>query len=160
MGGDKVLLMEEVMMETLNVVAIIVAGLMVGCELAIAAFVHPSLDKLPDDVHLPAASALAGVLGRFMPFWYVLVLVLTLAEVGIQWRQSGHFPIWVVTSAVLWIFAILYSVTALVPINNRIKSTPPPDWKKYRRRWDLLHRWRVVLLTIAFAFLIVGFVSK
>jgi len=56
--------------------------------------------------------------------------------------------------------AILYSVTALVPINNRIKSNPPPDWKMYRRRWDLLHRWRVVLLTIAFAFLIVGFVSK
>jgi hypothetical protein len=47
-----------------------------------------------------------------------------------------------------------------VPINNRIKSNPPSDWKTYRRRWDLLHRWRVVLLTIAFAFLIVGFVSK
>ena len=45
------------MMEVLNVVAIIVAGLMVGSELAIAAFVHPTLDKLPDDVHLPAASA-------------------------------------------------------------------------------------------------------
>jgi hypothetical protein len=30
----------------------------------------------------------------------------------------------------------------------------------YRRRWDLLHRWRVVLLTTAFAFLIAGFVSK
>jgi hypothetical protein len=34
------------MMEVLNVVAIIVAGLMVGCELAIAAFIHPTLDKL------------------------------------------------------------------------------------------------------------------
>jgi hypothetical protein len=60
----------------------------------------------------------------------------------------------------LWILAILYSVTALVPINNHLKSNPPPDWKMYRRRWDLLHRWRVALLTIAFAFLIVGFVSK
>ncbi len=55
---SKVLFMEEFMMEVLNVVAIIVAGLMVGCELAIAVFVHPTLDKLPDDVHLPAASAL------------------------------------------------------------------------------------------------------
>src|ERR1700691_3020402 len=63
--------MEEFMMEVLNVAAIIVAGLMVGCELAIAAFVHPTLDKLPDDVHLRAASALARVLGRFMPFWYI-----------------------------------------------------------------------------------------
>jgi len=61
------------MMEYLNVVAIIFAGLIVGSELAIAAFVHPTLDRLPDNVHLPVASALARVLGRFMPFWYILV---------------------------------------------------------------------------------------
>lgn len=151
-------------MEVLNVVAITVAGLMVGCELAIAVFVHPTLDRLPDDVHLPAASALARVLGRFMPFWYILAFLLTLAEVVIQWHQSGRLPISFATSAVLWMLASLYSVTALVPINNRIasweNSTRPANWKTHRRRWDLLHRWRVVLLTTALAFLILGFVSK
>jgi uncharacterized membrane protein len=157
---SKVSFMEEFMMEVLSIVAVIVAGLMVGSELAIAAFVHPTLDKLPDDVHLPAASALARVQGKFMPFWYTLVFLLTLAEALIQWHQSSRLPIWIATSAVLWMSAILYSVTALVPINNRIKSNPPTDWKMYRRRWDLLHRWRVVLLTIAFAFLIVGFISR
>ena len=40
------------------------------------------------------------------------------------------------------------------------RSALPADWKTCRRRWDLLHRWRVVLLMIAFAFLIVGFVGK
>jgi len=146
-------------MEVLSVVAIMVAGLMVGSELAFAAFVHPTLDKLPDDVHLPVASALARVTGKVMPFWYILVFLLTLAEAVIQWQQSGRLRIWIATSAVLWMLAILYSVTALVPINNHIKSNPPPDWKMYRRKWDLLHRWRVALLTIAFAFLIVGFIS-
>src|SRR5450755_1989523 len=106
------------MMEYLNVVAIIIAGLMVGSELAIAAFVNPTLDRLPDNVHLPVASALARVQGRFMPFWYILVFLLTLAEVYIQWHQSGRLPIWIVTSAILWALAILYSVTALVPVNN------------------------------------------
>jgi uncharacterized membrane protein len=156
--------MEEFMMEVLSVVAIIVTGLMVGSELAIAAFIHPTLDKLPDDVHLPAASALARVLGSFMPFWYILVFLLTLVEVAVQWHQSGSLPIWFVASAALWILAIVYTLIALVPVNNRIKSwetsTPPPDWKTYRRRWDMHHRWRVVLLTIAFAFLIVGVVSR
>lgn len=151
-------------MEVLNVVTMIVAGLMVGSELAVAVFVHPTLYKLPDDVHLPVATALARLQGRWMPFWYILVCLLTLAEAFIGWRQSGRLPIWPATSAILWILAILLSVTALVPINNRIaswkSSTPPPDWKTYRRRWDLLHRWRVVLLTIALAFLIVGSVSK
>ena len=147
-------------MEVLYVVAIMVAGLMVGSELAIAAFVHPTLDKIPDDVHLLAASALARVMGTGMPIWYILVFLLTLAEVVIQWHQSGRLPIWIVRSAVLWLLASLYSVTALVPINDRLKCNPPPDWKMYRRRWDLLHRWRVVLLTIAFAFLIEGFFIK
>ena len=149
-------------METLNVIAILVAGLMVGCELAIAAFVHPTLETLPDAIHLPAASALARVLGRFMPFLYILVFLLTVAESVIKWHQSTRLPIWVATSAILWMFAIVFTVTTLVPINNHIASwekvTPPADWKTFRSRWDMLHRWRVVLLTIAFAFLIVGVV--
>ena len=148
------------MLETLNVMAILVAGLMVGCELSIAAFLHPTLDMLPDDVHQPAASAIARVMGAVMPFWYALTFLLTLAEVVIRWHQSGRLPIWIVTSSLLWMLAILYTITTLVPINNRIasweKSTPPPDWKLFRRRWDMLHRWRVVLLTIAFVLLIVG----
>jgi uncharacterized membrane protein len=159
-----VLSLGEFVIEVLDVVAIIVAGLMVGCELAIAAFIHPTLDRLPDDAHLPAASAIARVLGTVMPFWYNLTFLLTLAEVVVQWRQSGRLPILVATSAVLWLLASVYSLVALVPINNRIKSwekfTPPPDWKTYRRRWDMYHRWRTALLTIAFAFLIVGSISK
>jgi hypothetical protein len=59
-------------------------------------------------------------------------------------------PVWpstdlVRTPAILWMLASVYSLTALVPINNRIasweESTPPADWKTYRSRWDLLHRW-------------------
>ena len=152
------------MMEILNVVAILVAGLMVGSELAIAAFVHPTLVRLSDPVHLPVASALARVSGRFMPFWYILVFLLTFAEVLIQWHQSGRIPILTATSAILWLLASAYSITMLVPINNRIASwekvSPPADWKTFRSKWDLLHRWRVVLLTTAFLFLIVGVVSK
>ena len=144
------------LVEVLQVVAILVAGLMVGSELAIAVFVHPTLDGLPDDVHLPAASALARVQGRFMPFWYGVVFLLTVSEFIFQWRHAGRWPMWIAASAVLWMLSILYSVTVLVPINNRLKSNPPPDWKRYRRRWDLLHRWRVVLLMTAFAFLVLG----
>jgi uncharacterized membrane protein len=151
-------------MELLNVIAIIVAGLMVGCELAIAAFIHPTLNQLPDEVHLPAASAIARVLGKVMPFWYGLVFLLTLSAGLIDWRNSGHLSPWFATSAILWILAIVSSIAALVPINNRIASwetsVPPADWKTYRGSWDRLHRWRVVLLTIAFASLIVGAVAR
>ena len=151
-------------MEVLNVVAIMVAGLMVGCELSIAALIHPILDRLQDDAHQAAASAIARVLGTVMPFWYNLTFLLTLAEVGFRWRQSGRLPACIAASAALWMLAIVYSLIALVPVNNRIKSwentTPPPDWKTYRRRWDMHHRWRVLLLTAAFALMISGVMSK
>jgi uncharacterized membrane protein len=147
-------------MEVLNVVAIVGTGLMVGCELSIAAFIHPTLDTLPEEVHLPAASAIARVMGAAMPFWYALTLLLTVVEGAIHWHTTGHIPIWIVASAVFWMLVIVCTVTILVPINNRIasweKSTPPADWKRYRNRWDLLHRWRVVVLAIAFVLLIVG----
>jgi hypothetical protein len=147
-------------MEFLNIVVILVAGLMVGCELSIAAFIHPTLDTLRDEVHQPAASAVARVMGTVMPFWYALTFLLTVAESAIHWHQSGRLPVWIVGSAVLWMLVIVYTITTLVPINDRIASwekvTPPADWKNYRSRWDLLHRWRVALLTLAFAFLLVG----
>ena len=147
-------------MEVLNVVAIVVAGLMVGCELSIAAFIHPTLDTLPEEVHLPAASAIARVMGAAMPVWYALTLLLTVVEGAIYWHTSGHLPIWIVASSVLWMLVIVCTVTILVPINNRIASwetsEPPADWKRYRSRWDLLHRWRVVVLATAFVLLIVG----
>jgi hypothetical protein len=147
-------------MEVLNVVVIVVAGLMVGCELSIAAFIHPTLDTLPEEVHLPAASAIARVMGAAMPFWYALTLLLTVVEGAIHWHTTGRIPIWIVASAVLWMLAIVSTITILVPINNRIASwetaTPPADWKLYRSRWDLLHRWRVVVLATAFVLLIVG----
>ena len=152
------------MIELLNVAAIIVAGLMVGNELAVAVFVHPTLDRLPDEVHRPAAIALAGVLGRFMPFWYILVILLTLADTLIQWHHSGRWPVWLAGSAILWVLAVVYTLIALVPVNNRIASwteeNAPADWKTYRSRWDGHHRWRVALLTIAFAFFIVGVIGK
>ena len=147
-------------MEILNVVAILVTGLMVGCELGVAAFIHPTLDKLPDVAHLPAASALARVLGTVMPFWYAIGFSLILAEAVIAWRQSGILPIWFAASSILWMLVIVYTITTLVPINNRIASwekfTPPADWKTYRTKWDSHHRRRVALLTIAFAILVVG----
>jgi hypothetical protein len=46
------------MTNTLDVVLIVVAGLMVGNELAIATFIHPTLDRLADEVHIPSAAAI------------------------------------------------------------------------------------------------------
>ena len=139
---------------------VLVAALMVGNELAVAVFVHPTFTSLPDEEHAAAASALARLLGRVMPFWYALVLALTAVDAYLHWRADGELPRLITASAILWAVSIVFTIAALVPINNRIASwtraTRPPDWKRARQQWDRLHRWRVVLLVVALTLLLAG----
>jgi len=150
------------MSESLNVLVIIAMGLLVGNELAVAAFVHPTLNRLPDSIHLPVASALARLLGKVMPLWYISVFLLTSTAGWIRWHQTGQFPVWFAASIILMVLAIVYSVAVEVPINNRVAAwtmdTLPADWKIFRDKWDVHHRWRVGLLTISFALLVAGVV--
>jgi hypothetical protein len=61
-----------------DILAATVTATMAGNELAVAAFFHPQINCLPDPVHAQAASLLARILGKIMPLWYALALVLML----------------------------------------------------------------------------------
>lgn len=106
---------------------------------------------------------MARLLGRVMPFWYGLVFLLTLIDALLRHHTLQQWPVLISTSAVLWAVSITYTVAALVPINNQIaswtESNRPPDWKLSRDRWDVLHRWRVLLLSFSFALLVLGVVG-
>ena len=54
---------------TLHVIALVVLGLMCGSELNVAAFAHPTLNRLPLESHILLRSAWARLFGRVMPFW-------------------------------------------------------------------------------------------
>ncbi len=140
-----------------------VAGMMVGNEFAVAAFVHPQLRNLGDKAHAQTAALLAGVLGKAMPLWYALALVLILGA-AFEHRPVSSGPGLLIASAgVLWIATILFTVTMLVPINNRIARMNPEQphagWLRDRARWDQLHRIRVALLIIALVLLLAGLLS-
>src|SRR5258707_5497402 len=127
------------MLEALNAAAILVSGTMVGNEFAIATFVHPSFTKIADSAHAAAASSIARLLGRVMPFWYALVLLLSVADAALRWRSFQQLDTWLLVSSALWGAAIVYTVIWLVPINNRVGSwTPdfsPPGWREDRKQW-------------------------
>lgn len=107
----------------LQTITLVLAGLMVGNELAVAAFVHPQLCTLDDKVHLASAQALARIYGRVMPFWYALTVVLTIS-IAFLLRQTGSLSFGLaVTSAVFWLVSILLTVIRLVPINDQVS-----DW--------------------------------
>jgi hypothetical protein len=141
-----------------DIAAATLASTMVGNEFAVAAFVHPQLRKLSDSAHAHAAAPLARALGKAMPIWYALALALILGA-AFEHRPLFSGPGALITSAaILWAATIVFTIAALVPINNRIASMNPEQpyngWLRDRARWDLLHRTRVaLLLTAAILFL-------
>jgi uncharacterized membrane protein len=137
-----------------------VTGLMAGNEFAVAAFVHPQLRRLGDSTHAQIAARLAAVLGKAMPLWYGLALVLILGA-AFEHRPVTSGPgLFIALAAGLWAATIVFSVTMLVPINNRIAKMNPEHpydcWLQDRCRWDQLHQVRVVLLIMAFLLLLTG----
>ncbi|NMO89912.1 anthrone oxygenase family protein [Actinomycetospora sp. TBRC 11914] len=148
-------------MGVLGVVTVVVIGLLVGVELAVAAFLNPIFDRLPGDAGLAARSDGARVLGRLMPFWYSGAIVLAAVWGVLAWGGAPAVP--VVVAAVLLVAAIVASIALLVPINDRVRTwtagNAPADWRAQVGRWDRLHLGRVALLVAAFALVTVGLLA-
>ena len=104
------------------------------------------LGQALDQAQAKALSIFARYLGKVMPIWYSLSLALLIAEACLRRHQPALTPL--LTAIIIWIAVILYTVTTLVPINNRIVALST-RWRSEHKRWDTLHRWRILLLTIA-----------
>jgi hypothetical protein len=141
----------------LGAVTVVVVGLMVGNEVAVA-IVHAALRRLADAAHVPVAVALARVYGRLMPFWYAGTLLLTIGVVVVVPWGVGSWV--VIGAAVLFAATIVLAAVVLAPLNNRVAAwdveSLPPDWLKERRQWDRLHLLRVVLLIAGWVALVAG----
>ena len=148
-------------MHILNIITITSAGLMTGNELAVSAFMNPALRRLESGPQAQALSILARSLGRAMPVWYVLCLALMALESFLHLHQAALAPLLI--AAGLWVGAIILSVSVLVPINNRIASlnaaASAPGWERDHRKWDALHRVRIILLILALVIVVNSLVA-
>jgi uncharacterized membrane protein len=146
------------LIHTVEIAAVVVAGTMVGTELAVGVFVHPRISRLDDITHVRAVQALAQALGRVMPLWYALTLLLTLGVMFIA--RTPWTPSWWLALGAAGLFAamIVYSVILPVPINNQVAhwqpESLPANWRQLRHRWDTLHAIRVVVLLMALVLLV------
>lgn len=138
--------------------SLLITGLLVGDELAVALFIHPILYGVRDDAHARVVKPLARRLGRSMPFWYAVSLVFAI----FQWVTSSQTISSYLCGAAVALMALIIVLTLIfpVPINNRIAALDldrlPPDWLEMRRRWDLYHQVRVVLLIVVLTLLILA----
>ena len=133
-------------MHLLDIITILCIGLMVGTELTVSLFINPIIWQLDDQAQAKAFSLFGRYLGKAMPIWYILSLVLLIAEAYLRRHQPALTPL--LTAIIIWVAVILYTVTTLVPINNRIVALST-QWRTEHKKWDTLHRWRILLLTIA-----------
>ncbi|MFG2628915.1 anthrone oxygenase family protein [Streptomyces sp. NPDC048473] len=148
------------MQDVLAVVTVVAVGLMVGVEFAVAVFVNPILDRLPNDGGVEARSDGARVLGRVMPFWYIGSVVLGAVWSTLTWGDAGASL--VAAGAVLLVVSVVMSILLLVPINSRVATWSqegvPADWKQQVGRWDRFHYVRVGVIVLAFTLFAVALV--
>ncbi|WP_353650245.1 DUF1772 domain-containing protein [Nakamurella sp. A5-74] len=145
-------------MDTLiSVVTVVIVGILVGAEFAVAVFVNPIFDRLPHNGGLAARTDGARLLGRVMPFWYIASVVLAVVT-ALAVAGSGRW-FWVAGAGLLLV-SVLMSVTLLVPINNRVRrwsgSDFPADWREQVGRWDRLHFVRVAVITAGFVLMAIA----
>jgi uncharacterized membrane protein len=142
----------------LSIGTILSIGLMVGTEFAVWAFINPVLEKLDEEARASAVRLFAEKLGRAMPFWYSGNFLLLVIE-AILFR--GHPAIGLLTTASgIWAAVIILTLIFLVPINNRLArpdaTSTLAQADRQHRRWDSMHRARVVALVAAFVLFLLG----
>jgi uncharacterized membrane protein len=141
----------------LNILTTVSIGLLIGTEFAVSAFINPVLWKLEERAQARAISLFAAKLGTVMPFWYALNLVLLLVETVVHGHGPGK-PL-LVTASVIWAAVIALTVWFLVPINKRmtrLADSIPEEARRSHKRWDTLHRLRIVALIVAMICFLVG----
>ena len=142
----------------LGIVTTMCIGLMIGTEFAVSAFVNPILEKLDDSAQAYATRLFAQRLGTVMPFWYGLNLMLLIGET-ITLRQHPGISL-LAAANVIWVVVIVLTLILLVPINNRIanmdSATFTDSLRREHTRWDTLHRWRVLVVSVAMICMLVG----
>jgi len=131
----------------LEALAVLVGTLLVGNELAVAAFIHPSLWRIDDLSHRRVAREIATTLGRWAPPLYAAS---TLCIGAAAWLNHST-ALWVAAGA--WVLASIFSAVFPAPLNARIATwapeNPPEDWQAMRHRWDRWHLGRTLWLLAA-----------
>jgi uncharacterized membrane protein len=132
----------------LDIVTIVCIGLLIGTEFAVSVFINPILERLDTSTRLRAISLFAKRLGTAMPFWYAASFLLLVTKTVLRRHYEGHSLL--IAASALWLAVIVLTIIFLVPINNRMiqldANSSVDGSLREHRKWDVLHRGRVVVL--------------
>ena len=127
-------------------VNLMAAAVLVGNELGTWAVVQPALQRLAFREEVVAEQQITRRYGYVMPFLMLLTIVTGFVAAGLTDGSRSHLLL-----AASACFAAMLAITLLgnVPLNVRTLRFSPTDdageWRAIRRRWERLHRIRVLL---------------
>jgi Domain of unknown function (DUF1772) len=148
------------MAEAVQLLNLVAAGVLTGNELGTWAVVHPAVQKLPFAEEVRSEQEITRRYGYFMPGLMLLTIVSGFVAGGLV--ESGDRGL-VLAGSTCYAAMLAITLTGNVPINVRTlqfaRDGDEHEWRRLRRRWDLLHLARIVLDVAGFALLACAAVS-
>jgi uncharacterized membrane protein len=136
---------------------LILAGVLLGNELATLAVVHPAMRTLTVPAQVAAEQSLTRRFGVMMPF--LMSATLASGIVVSACIDSDGRPLAIPGSACV---AAMLAITFIgnMPVNLfTLRASPdvdPAEWNRQRRRWDRFHVARVILDAAALALFVLA----
>ena len=145
------------LLKTVRLVNLLLAGTLTGNEFGTWAAVHPAVERLSPPERLRAEQELTRRFGAIMPAWMGAALASSFLATLLS-RGSAGFR---ATLFGAMCFAAMLASTRLgnVPINDRTLELTEDELEEFGRlrdRWGRLHTLRVVLTTTGLAALVSG----
>lgn len=143
-----------------QIINLILIAIFIGTEFAIGFLIHPVLSKLPQSIHLSSVQVIGKIIGKIMPIWIPLIIVSALFEL-LFIRDTQTLSFWFIVAGVIcMVVMLIISLAINVPINKQViewnPQAPPDKWLKLRRRWDKVHKIRILLDFGALVFFILA----
>ena len=149
------------LLKTVRLANLLLAGTLAGNELGTWAAVHPAAEKLGPPERLRAEQELTRRFGAIMPAWMGAALVSSFLATLLS-RGSAGFR---ATLFGTLCFAAMLASTRLgnVPINDRTLELTEDDIEEFERlrdRWGRLHTLRVALTMAGLGALVSGALAR
>jgi uncharacterized membrane protein len=141
-----------------GVLLTLVSGVFWGTWFSLSRSMHVLTPDIFITIGKQIMQNVAVTMSIIMPASIIALVILLISS----WKNKGAYFYCVLTALVLFVLALIITLSVEVPIDNQIASwtpsTVPGDWADIRDRWERFHTMRTFLslgsVTLFFAALI------
>jgi uncharacterized membrane protein len=159
--GDKVISMPKKILELLTgFLLVLVTGIFWGTWFSLSRTMNSLSPEIFITIGKEIMKNVAVPMSIIMPASIIcLVILLTWS-----WKIKSVYFYCIAATLILFIIALIVTLTVEVPIDNQIKTwtatTIPGNWENIRDRWELYHTVRTFAALACILFFLTGLINK